>query len=70
MCELDIISEIVLFPDTRTIKNTIANNIYTINNAFIIPYITPPTSLHCFINGNDVIASDTNVSNTKIRRMS
>ena len=63
MYELKIISEIVLFPDTSTTKNAIANKIYIINNAFTIPYRTPPISLHCFINGNDVIASDTNVNN-------
>ena len=43
------------FPVINITKNTIANIAYIISNAFITPYSTPPTSLHCFIIGNEVI---------------
>ena len=50
------------FPVINITKNTIANIAYIISNAFITPYSTPPTSLHCFIIGNEVMISDISVN--------
>ena len=39
------------------INDIIANAMYIISNPCKIPYINPPASLNCFINGNCPIAS-------------